>query len=441
MKKIFAVSFISVGYFLNAQSISNSPYATYGIGDVKYDNTIETASMGGISTAFISDFTSSFNFANPANNSNFELTSIRLEATNENNYFKTNYNDTKSTKHSTYLSNIALAFPLSPKVKMGLSYQPYSSKTYDIQNTEKRYEMIEGVDTFTGYYTNRFKGSGTLNTAQAAVSYKIDQNFAVGLRANLYFGNLYDLNEIKSFGTDGISDAEYINGYETKNSIKNFNFTLGGSYQSLNTRTDKKLTIGATATFGNTSNMTTDYVNSTYLYADAAESSKILETVIDRKSTSSKNLLPLQASLGVGYGSENHWFLSGQLDYKKGEDISYFGKSFDFQDTYRISAGGWYLPNYNNFRNYFSRVIYRYGAFYERGNLKIDGNSINKFGISAGVMLPFKTSSITRMSGLELGVEVGKRGTLNNNLINQNYINLRVGFNFADRWFRKNLYN
>ncbi|KFF18687.1 membrane protein [Chryseobacterium sp. JM1] len=427
MKKIFAVSFISVGYFLNAQSLSNSPYATYGIGDVKYDNTIETASMGGISTAYISDFTSSFNFANPANNSNFELTSIRLEATNENNYFKTNYNDTKSTKHSTYLSNIALAFPLSPKVKMGISYQPYSSKSYDIVNN------ATGADGLM--YSNRFKGSGTLNTAQAAVSYKIDQNFAVGLRANLYFGNLYDLNELR------IQNTEYINGYETKNSIKNFNFTLGGSYQTLNTRTDKKLTIGATATFGNTSNMTTDYTNSTYRYSDAAESVKSLETIIEQKSTNSKNLLPLQASLGVGYGSENHWFVSGQVDYKKGEDISYFGKSFDFQDTYRISAGGWYLPNYNNFRNYFSRVIYRYGAFYERGNLKLDGNSINKFGISAGVLLPFKTSSITRMSGLELGVELGKRGTLNNNLINQNYINLRVGFNFADRWFRKTLYN
>ncbi|MDQ0782579.1 hypothetical protein [Chryseobacterium sp. W4I1] len=432
MKKIFAVSFISVGYFLNAQSISNSPYATYGIGDVKYDNTIETASMGGISTAYISDFTSNFNFANPANNSNFELTSIKLEATNENNYFKTNYNDTKSTKHSTYLSNIALAFPLSPKVKLGLSYQPYSSKSYDIVNMSS--------DKEGNLFSNRFSGSGTLNTAQAAVSYKIDQNFAVGLRANLYFGNLYDLNELRTADKDG-NVSEFINGYETKNSIKNFNFTLGGSYQSLNTRTDRKLTIGATATFGNTSNMTTDYVNSTYVYSDAANSVKALETIIDQKSTSSKNLLPLQASLGVGYGSENHWFVSGQLDYKKGEDISYFGKSFDFQDTYRISAGGWYLPNYNNFRSYFSRVVYRYGAFYERGNLKINGNSINKFGISGGVMLPFKTSSITRMSGLELGLEIGKRGTLKNNLINQNFINLRVGFNFADRWFRKNLYN
>lgn len=425
MKKIFVLSFISVGYFLNAQSLSNSPYATYGIGDVKYDNTIETSSMGGISTAYISDFSSNFNFGNPANNSNFELTSIKLEATNENNYFKTDYNNTKSTKHSTYLSNISLAFPISSKIKMGILYQPYSSKSYDIIHTETQ---SDGT-----IYGNRFTGSGTLNTAQAALSYKINSEFAVGLRANLYFGNLYDINEFTA------SNAELINGYETKNSIKNLNFTLGTSYQHLDTRNDHKLTIGATATFGNTSNMTTDYKNSTYYYSEGDV--KANENVVESKSTSSKNLLPLQASLGVGYGSENQWFVSGQVDYKKGETISYFGNTWDFNDSFRISAGGWYLPNYNNFRSYFSRVVYRYGAFYEKGSLKIAGNDINKFGISAGVMLPFKTSSITRMSGLEIGVELGKRGTTKNNLINQNFINLKLGFNFADKWFRKSLYN
>ncbi len=434
MKRIFVVSFISVGYFLNAQSISNSPYAKYGVGDVKYDNTIETASMGGISTAFISDFTSSFNFANPANNTNFELTSIRLEATNENNYFKSNYNDMKSTKHSTYLSNISLAFPISSRVKMGLTYQPYSSKGYDILNEQVVPPSKDDVAGNSITYTNHFKGSGSISTAAVAVSYKVNQEFSVGARANLYFGDLSDLTELSA------SNSEYINGYETKNRVRNFNFTLGTSYQKLNSRTDKKLTIGATATFGNTSNMVTEYTNSTYRYLDAAGTKGDI-TPIDNKETKSKNLIPLQASIGVGYGSENHWFLSGQLDYKKGEDISYFGNTYSLQDTYRISAGGWYLPNYNNFRNYFSRVVYRYGAFYERGNLNIEGNSINKFGISAGVMLPFKNSSITRMSGLEIGVELGKRGTLKNNLINQNFINLRVGFNFADKWFRKSLYN
>lgn len=432
MKKIFVLSFISVGYFLNAQNLSNSPYATYGIGDVKYDNTIETTSMGGISTAFISDFTSNFNFANPANNANFELTSIKLEATNENNYFKTDYNNTKSTKHSTYLSNISIAFPLSPKLKMGLSYQPYSSKSYDIIHTD---ELRNENGVVYATRANRFKGSGTLNTAQIALGYELTEKFAVGLRANYYFGNLYDLNELAQ------SNAELINGYETKNNVRNFNFTLGASYQNLNTSTDKKLTIGATTTFGNTSNMTSEYKNSTYFYdATGTTIQSGSESIIEQKTASSKNLLPLQASLGVGYGEENKWFLSLQGDYKKGESITYFGKSFDLQDSYRISAGGWYLPNYNNFRSYFSRVVYRYGAFYEKGSLKIAGQNINKFGVSAGVLLPFKNSSITRMSGLELGLEVGKRGTLKNDLINQNYINFRVGFNFADKWFRKRLY-
>jgi hypothetical protein len=432
MKKIFVLSLISVGYFLNAQNLSNSPYATYGIGDIKYDNTIETTSMGGISTAFISDFTSNFNFANPANNANFELTSIKLEATNENNYFKTDYNNTKSTKHSTYLSNISLAFPLSPKLKMGLSYQPYSSKSYEIVHIDD-VKDVDGV--VYDKIANRFKGSGTLNTAQIALGYKANDQFAVGVRANYYFGNLYDLNELT------YSSSELINGYETKNSIKNFNFTLGASYQNLNTSTDRKLTIGATTTFGNTSNMTTDYVNSTYFYSDIGQTEKANESIIEKKSISSKNLMPLQASVGVGYGEENKWFLSVQGDYKKGESIAYFGQSLDLQDSYRISAGGWYLPNYNNFRSYFSRIVYRYGAFYEKGSLQIAGQNINKFGVSGGVLLPFKNSSITRMSGLELGLEVGKRGTLKNNLINQNYINLRVGFNFADKWFRKTLYN
>ncbi|MEE6157498.1 hypothetical protein V2E37_19150, partial [Acinetobacter baumannii] len=120
-------------------------------------------------------------------------------------------------------------------------------------------------------YRNNFKGNGTVNIAQLAVAYKVSQEFSVGARANLYFEDLNDLNEFRAVGT------EYVNGYETKNRIRNFNFTLGTSYQTINTRTDKKLTLGATATFGNTSNATTDYTNSTYRYADEKAGTKINE--------------------------------------------------------------------------------------------------------------------------------------------------------------------
>jgi hypothetical protein len=41
--------------------------------------------MGGISAAYISDFTNSFNFGNPAANFNLELT-LRGQVTNENSF-------------------------------------------------------------------------------------------------------------------------------------------------------------------------------------------------------------------------------------------------------------------------------------------------------------------------------------------------------------------
>ncbi|QNS42062.1 hypothetical protein H0S70_03525 [Chryseobacterium manosquense] len=424
MKRIFVLPLIATGFFLNAQSIGNSPYAAFGIGDVKYDNTTDVNAMGGISTAYIWDFNNNFNFSNPAANKNLELTTVKVEATNENNFFKSNYDNMNVTKHSTYLSNITIAFPISSKVKFGLGYQPYSSKKYSVLTQETLAdETIKA---------NLFRGEGTLSTVQAAFSYQASPELGFGLRTNFYFGNLYDINELT------YSNAELINGYETKNKIKTFNFTLGSAYQK-KYGTDKKLTLGATYTFGTTGKMETNYTNSTYYYTDGV--TKYNVSIIDEDFSSDKNLIPMEFSLGAGYGRDTKWFIGTQFDFKKGETIQFLGQPFANENSYRIAAGGWFLPNYNNFRNYFSRVTYRYGAYYEKGNLAINGTNINQFALTGGVTLPFENRSASRMSGIDLGVEIGKRGTLDNNLIRQNFINLKVGINFADKWFVKRLYD
>ncbi|MBW8360472.1 MAG: outer membrane protein transport protein [Weeksellaceae bacterium] len=424
MKHIFALSFITAGFFLNAQNIGNSPYAAYGIGDVKYDNTVENSAMAGLSTAYITDFNSSFNFRNPAANENLQLTTIKVEATNENNFFKSDYNNYKVTKHSTYLSNLSIAFPITEKMKFGLGYQPYSSKSYNILVTET---LGDG-----SVRANTFRGEGSLNTVQGALSYQVTPEFGLGLRTNFYFGNLYDIDEL------AYSNAELINGYETRNRVNNFNFTVGTTYQK-KYENDRKLTLGATTTFGNSSKMESYYTNSTYFYNSAGVKNYI--SVVEERNSTANNLLPLEASVGAGFGHNLRWFVGSQVDYRKGETIQFVGQDFEYKDSYRISAGGWILPNANNFRNYFERIIYRYGAFYEKGNLNINNTDINKFGITFGATLPFKNTSLNRMTGLDVGVELGKRGTLQNNLVNQNFINLKVGFNFADRWFQKRLYN
>lgn len=424
MKKIISLAFITSGFFLNAQNVGNSPYAAFGIGEVKYDNTVETSAMGGITTAYVTDFNGSFNFKNPAANENLQLTSIKFEGSNENNYFKTDYNNYKSNKNSTYLSNISIAFPLSEKMKFGLGYQPYSSKRYDVVVSET---LADGT-----IRANNYRGEGTLSTLQGAISYQVNPSLGLGLRTNFYFGNLYDIDEL------AYSNAELINGYETKYHVNTFNFTLGATYQK-KYENDRKLTLGATTTFGNTSNMDVSYVNSTYFYNAAGIKND--ESIVEEKNTTDKNLLPMEASIGAGFGNNTRWFVGTQLDYKKGESIQFLGQPFNFKDSYRFAAGGWILPNANNFRNYFQRVIYRYGAYYEKGNLYLNNKNINEFGITLGATLPFKNTSLNRMTGFDIAIELGKRGTLQNNLVNQNFINLKFGFNFADKWFLKRLYN
>ena len=424
MKRIFVLPLIAAGFFLNAQTIGNSPYAAFGIGDVKYDNTTDISAMGGISTAYIWDFNNNFNFSNPAANKNLELTTLKIEGSNENNFFKSNTDNLSVTKHSSYLSNVTIAFPISNKVKFGLGYQPYSSKKYTVLTSEV---LATGTKQASLY-----RGEGSLSTVQAALSYQITPEFALGLRSNFFFGNLYDINEVT------FSGAELINGYETKNKVKTFNFTLGSAYQK-KLENDKKFTLGATYTFGNTGQMETRYINSTYYYS--AGETKNNESIIEEKYSQDKNLIPMEFSLGAGYGKDAKWFVGTQVDYKKGETIQFLGKPFVNDNSYKIAAGGWYLPNYNNFRNYFSRVTYRYGAYYEKGNLAFNGTNINQFAITGGMTLPFENKSASRMSGIDLGLELGKRGTLDNNLVRQNFINLKIGINFADKWFNKRLYD
>lgn len=422
MKRLFVLSFLTAGYFLQAQSIGNSPYASFGIGDVKYDNTVDISSMGGISTAYINDFTNSYNFTNPAANLNMELTSIKVEATNENNFFKTDVNNLKVTKHSTYLSNISMAFPLSKNVKFGLGFQPYSSKSYNFVNT-----TAEGDNTTI----NRFVGSGTVSTVQAGISYQVVPGFALGLRSNFYFGNLFNTEEITN------TDATLINGYETKNKIKTFDFTLGSVYQK-KSKDDHKFTAGATYTFGATGNTTSYYKNSTYFYGVAGALQN--ELIVDDNLKKENNLFPMQASFGLGYGKDAKWFLSGQVDYKQGQSVQFLGQDFQYKNSYKATVGGWYLPNFNDFRSYLQRVIYRYGAYYEKGNLYLNGKNINEFAITGGVTLPF-AGKANAASAIDLGIEIGKRGTLQNNLINQNFFNLKIGINFADKWFNKRYYD
>ena len=104
-----------------------------------------------------------------------------------------------------------------------------------------------------------------------------------------------------------------------------------------------------------------------------------------------------------------------------------------FENTIRYNIGGYFIPNYSSFSSYFKRITYRAGFRYENTGLVLQNKSITDAAGTFGVGMPLNGT----FSNLNFAVEIGKRGTVFNGLVEENYVNFVVGLSFSDRWFIK----
>ena len=148
-------------------------------------------------------------------------------------------------------------------------------------------------------------------------------------------------------------------------------------------------------------------------------------------------VLPSKLSIGFGIGERTKWFVGAEsvfLQTSKFNNDLYSSVDTDYENSSAFILGGFYIPNFNSFRSYWKRIVYRAGIRTKKTGLKINGESINEFGISFGVGLPVGNNFL---SNANLGFEFGNRGTTNKNLIKENFINFQLSLSLNDRWFQK----
>lgn len=154
-----------------------------------------------------------------------------------------------------------------------------------------------------------------------------------------------------------------------------------------------------------------------------------------------KTALGSKISFGSGIGKLKNWFVGFESNF---QDANTFPSKFittpttlnnaRFSASNKISVGGYYVPDYTSFSNYLKRITYRGGFKHENTGLIISGNSINDTSLNVGFGLPLGSSSF---SNLNLGFEIGKRGTKNSGLVQENYMNVFIGLSLNDKWFTK----
>ena len=266
-----------------------------------------------------------------------------------------------------------------------------------------------------------------MNKVFFGVGYKITPNFSIGADVHYNFGkietNNFEFITNVPVGTRELNSAD----------LSGVNFNIGTMYQ---TKINKKLTFYSSLNYTLESNLKSQNTRNiaTAMYSSGFDL-VVVDPLEDQK-TETDVKLPSKISFGAGIGEAKKWLLGGKIAYQKtsGQENSYNKADNVGYGRYgRVSLGGYYIPNYNSFSNYAKRIIYRGGFKYEKTGLMVNSESINDMGLTFGVGFPITGT----FSNVNFGFELGKRGTTNANLVQENYANFSVSFSFNDRWFVK----
>ncbi|MBF8148568.1 hypothetical protein ITJ86_01585 [Winogradskyella sp. F6397] len=438
IKRFIVICITIIGSAAFAQQGTSSPYSFYGIGSLKFKGTVENQSMGGIGVYLDSIH---FNLKNPASyagnplkgpyfNGESRPVKFTVAGTMTNTTLKSNSGDAKT--NNAIFDYLAVSVPMG-KFGVGFGLLPFTSVGYKL-------DLINDDNVLE----NRFNGEGGLNRVFAGVGYQITEKLSVGMDINYNFGNIQN----------NALEVEYSNGqvvqYQTvefnRSDLSGLNLNFGLSYKTMIT---DKLELSTTATFAPGSKLNSDNVRSfstVTLDATTLETSSTSNTIdVDLEAQNLKNTkltLPSTLSLGVGVGDPKSWFVGTEYTYQTASDFSnpvFPNLPSNYENSSKIAVGGFYIPDYNAFSGYFKRAVYRAGFNFSNTGLVIKDESIKEFGMSFGLGLPVGNRNL--FSNANLGLEFGKRGTTNKNLIQENFISFNVSLSLNSRWFEQRKYN
>lgn len=420
IKKFVIAILCCTAFGAHAQNGTISPYSYFGIGDFRTQSTVENQMMGGISV--LSDSVH-LNFRNPAAYSKLALTTYTMGLSNENLFLKT-YDENQSSAF-TNIDYLAIGVPLYKGLGAGFGAQPVSSKGYKVAS--------EG-QVPQGQLRNTFSGTGGLTKVFMSVGYDIIPNLGIGITANYNFGDIetqvYQLVDNVQYG---VFDRRY-------SRVTGFDFNYGAQYTTM---IKDRFTFYSSLDVHTQSNFVS--VNEQAVGSYSLTSGTEIEVVdvdlaakgMDRTAVK----IPTTTTIGVGIGQDNRWFLGAEYSFqdmgKFQNDFAYLPEGSTYGQAPNFAIGGYVIPDYNSFTDYFKRVTYRAGMHITKTGMIINEKEINNFGITFGAGLPLVNS----FSNINLGFEVGRQGTTDAGLVEETYFKISLGLSLNDKWFSKRKIN
>ena len=414
-----------------------SPYSLFGFGDLVRQGTTYSLSMGGIG---IGDRNFRYiNLLNPAAVTAREAKSFMLDFGLENrnvlyqgnaatSLSETATGNLTSANNTFNMHHIVATLPIGTKAAFKLGVMPYSTVAYDFDAEETSDALIAQV----GDITYERQGRGGLYQAVLGVGVTFWNRLSLGADANYYFGKI-DRNSSAYFTTNS--------SYRTINSGWSYNISCFGAKAGLQYTQPIKgasyFVVGATYGFD------TKLRGHETRYA-FGETSSVTDTIVFKKTSLESYRIPAELGVGLTFHQGDRWLLG--FDYIRQDWTSlsfggYPGIDFEAGVSQSFRAGFEVTPNRydvrSGFGHFLRRLTWRGGAYRELSYLTLGGSQVATTGITLGLGIPV----FRYYNSVNLGVDLGQRGSISNSQIRERYFLFTVSFNLHDIWFIPTLYN
>ncbi|WP_345076683.1 hypothetical protein [Nemorincola caseinilytica] len=414
----------------------NNPYSKFGIGELVNRNNAAVRGIANLTSTYSNTY--SVNTDNPATYSFMDVQRAVFEVGGTGqtrtthgtvNGAETNYRTGTAT-----LSYMTLAVPVSRNSGFCIGFRPYSRTYYSLRDTlSKTTNPPSPLDSAETIY----KGEGSLNYAFIGGSAKY-KGLSVGFNFGYLFGSQFVSTQLNPYDVSN-GTRSYISEYSNQT-------RTGGIYWKGGLLYEAKLDSFYTLRIGGTITMDQrvkqhylEYNIAGYNFGDTV----VRDTAYYLPETRSTMTLPLSYSAGIMLTHAGKWGVG--VDYTATQwsnfksELNKTMNSGIAASSYRLALGSEYTPDATDIKHVLSRSTYRLGAYYGTEYLRLNGNDISYYGITAGMSLPFKRYQ-TQVSYLHAAIEYGILGTTDAGLMRQNYLRFTLGASMTARWFDRKKY-
>jgi len=426
IKYIASIIMVCTGFTVTAQVTTQSPYSQVGLGNIERLVLPQFRAMGGISTGVNKpNGYSNINMLNPATYGGINLTTVDIGV--RGGFTELKKGSQTETSFNSTLSHVALGIPVTTRSAMSFGVLPYSVMGYESVNAGK----VGSADV-----NYLYSGEGGISKAYFGYGYQIGKTFRIGANADYYFGNLKQTQAVELQNQNGATNSRD----ESKTSINGIGFSYGLQYDiPLGNRLS--ITLGYSGSSSSAIKTKNTYLTTVY-QKDPSTGDELTVRVgdtlnfVDNAKTSLK--LPLIHNFGFSLQKDNKWLFGADYRTGKWSELVIDQVNQALEDSYGFSAGVQVTPDITSIGSYFKRVDYRLGFQYDKSYIRMKNQDIKQTAMTFGFGFPLAPNqrAITFYK-LNVAAELGRRGTLVNDLVQESYFNLHLGFTLNDKWFRR----